>query len=318
MREVSTTRLRFLAPIPRLRGTEHAWKQQLHRIEDLGFHAVAISEHYSHGWAMDALTAMNFALAQTSRLHAVPLVLNNDLHHPGVLAKAIATADVLSGGRASVGIGAGWLADDYRALGVELDSAPTRVDRLQEALQVITAFFAGDSVTFQGRHYHLDGLESLPRPAQDLGPPILVGGGGTKMLQLAGRYADIVGLHPQLGPGGLDESAARDLLRTSLDKKIGIVAASSAQAGRSMPQIQFTCYDVNVNGIQVTPARPSFTNYIEAHLQFFADSPAALRGDTSECVDRLQRWHEEFGITYWNLGSDVDAVAPVVARLSAS
>ena len=87
---------------------------------------------------------MNFALASTTRLRAIPLVLNNALHHPAILAKAIATADVLSGGRAAVGIGAGWLVDDYEALGASYDTAPIRIDRLTEALRIIAMFFAGD------------------------------------------------------------------------------------------------------------------------------------------------------------------------------
>src|SRR5260370_22740465 len=125
---------------------------------------------------MNALTVMNFALSSTTRIRAMSVVLNNDLHHPAVLAKAIGTADVLSAGRVTVGIGAGWLEDDYKALGADYDSAPVRIGRLQEALQIITAFFAGAPVTFHGSHYKLDSLEALPRPVQTPRPPILVGG----------------------------------------------------------------------------------------------------------------------------------------------
>ena len=314
---------RFLAPMPRLGGdprTGHnaaQWAAELRRIEELGFHAVAVSEHYSGGWAMDALTAMNFALASTTRLRTIPLVLNNDLHHPAILAKAIATADVLSGGRAAVGLGAGWLADDYRALGASYDPAPVRIDRLTEALQVITVFFSGLPVTFGGRYYRLDGLEALPRPIQDPRPPVLVGGGGPRMLALAGSLGDIVGVHAQLGPGGFDAEAAEGLSRASIDKKIRLVAAAASQAGRPVPAIQFTCYDVNIAGVQVTPARPSFSDFIDAHPASFADSPTCLRGEIGKCVDDLQRWRDELGIAYWHLGGNLNAIAPIVARLSA-
>ena len=314
---------RFLAPMPRLvshpRTDNDAtrWAAELRHIEDLGFHAVAVSEHYSAGWTMDALTAMNFALASTTRLRAIPLVLNNDLHHPAILAKAIATADVLSGGRAAVGIGAGWLIDDYRALGANYDTVPIRIDRLKEALQVITMFFSGLPVTFGGHYYRLDGLEALPRSVQDPRPPVLVGGGGTRMLTLAGSLADIAGIHAQLGPGGFDAVAAEGLSRASIDKKISLIAAAASEAGRPVPAIQFTCYDVNVAGVQVTPIRPSFSDFIAAHPVSFADSPTCLRGDIGKCVDDLQRWRDELGISYWNLGGNVDAIAPIVARLSA-
>ena len=314
---------RFLTPMPRLGndprpGSDAArWAAELRRIEDLGFYAATVSEHYSRGWTMDALTAMNFALASTTRLRAMPLVLINDLHHPAILAKAIATADVLSGGRAAVGIGAGWLADDYKALGAYYDAAPVRIDRLTEALQVIITFFSGLPVTFGGRHYRLDGLEALPRSVQDPRPPVLVGGGGPRMLALAGSLADIAGVHAQLGPGGFDAGAAEGLSRASIDKKISLVAAAASEAGRPVPAIQFTCYDVNIAGVQVTPIRPSFSDFIDAHPTSFADSPTSLRGEISKCVDDLQRWRDELGISYWNLGGNVDAIAPIVARLSA-
>lgn len=312
----------FLAPMPRLgsdprTGNDGArWAAELRRIEDLGFHAVTVSEHYSRGWTMDALTAMNFALASTKRLRAIPLVLNNDLHHPVILAKAIATADVLSGGRAAVGIGAGWLVDDYKALGASYDTAPIRVDRLSEALQIITMFFTGLPVKFDGHHYRLECLEALPRSVQDPRPPVLVGGGGPRMLALAGSLADIAGVHLQHGPGGFDARAAEGLSRANINKKIGLVAAAASEAGRPAPAIQFTCYDVNIAGVQVTPVRPSFSDFIDANPASFADSPTSLRGEVSKCADDLQRWREELGISYWNLGGDVDAIAPIVARLS--
>jgi probable F420-dependent oxidoreductase len=320
---MTAAKFRFLVPMPGLgsgppTGNDASrWAAELRRIEDLGFHAVVVSEHYSHGWTMDALTAMNFALARTTRLHAIPLVLNNDLHHPAIVAKAIATADVLSGGRAVVGIGAGWLVDDYKALGANYDTAAIRIDRLTEALQVITIFFTGLPVTFAGRYYRLDGLEALPRSVQDPRPPILVGGGGPRMLALAGSLADIAGVHARLGPGGFDARAAEGLSRASIDKKINLVATAASEAGRPVPALQFTCYDVNIAGVQVTPIRPSFSDFIDAHPASFADSPTSLRGEIGKCVDDLQRWRDELGISYWNLGGDVDTIAPIVARLSA-
>jgi probable F420-dependent oxidoreductase len=318
-----TVPFRFLAPMPRLGsapgpGSNVApWTASLRRIEDLGFHAVTVSEHYSRGWEMDALTAMNFALASTTRLRAMPLVMNNDLHNPAILAKAIATADVLSDGRAAVGIGAGWLGDDYKALGAEFEAPTVRIGRLREAVQIITAFFTGLPVTFSGRYYRVEGLEGLPSPIQDPRPPVLVGGGGPRILSLAGSFADIAGVHARLGPGGLNAAAADGLTRASIDKKISLVAGAASRAGRPMPALQFTCYDVNIAGVQVTPIRPSFSDFIAAHSARFAGSPTSLRGEVGKCVDDMQRWRDELGISYWNLGGNIEAIAPIVARLSA-
>ncbi len=314
---MSIAPFRFFAPSPRLGSDPGKWVDEVRRIEGLGYHAVTVSEHYTNGWAMDALTAMNFALASTARLRAMPLVLNNDLHHPAVLAKAIATADVLSAGRAAVGVGAGWLVDDYEALGVDYEAAPVRIARLGEALQIMSAFFTGAPVTFEGDHYRLSNLEAIPLAIQTPRPPILVGGGGARMLALAGRYADIVAVHAQLGPGGFDQGAAEGLSRESIEKKLKLVTNAASAASRPTPAIQFTCYDVNIQGVQVTPIRPAFSDYIEAHSSRFAQSPTSLRGDVDCCVDKLLRWREELGISYWSLGGSVDAIAPIVGRLSA-
>lgn len=314
-RLIEVTPFRFITPAPRLSG-DGGWTAELRRIEDLGFHAVAVSEHFSHGWTMEALTAMTFAVAQTKSLHAMTLVLANDLHHPAILAKSVATADALSGGRVALGLGAGWLEDDYRALGVSCDTPGIRIKRLDEALQIITAFFNDTQVTFGGDHYRVTGLEALPRPVRHRRPPILVGGGGPKILDLAGRRADIVGLHPRLGPAGFTAGSAAGVSRASIDKKIALIATAAGGAGRPMPDIQFTCYDVNIDGVQLTNVRPGFSDYIGEHGAEFADSPVSLRGDAAKCVDDLQRWREELGISYWHLGPNVDAVAPIVAQLA--
>jgi probable F420-dependent oxidoreductase len=302
--------------MPRLAADVQNWTKELRRIEDLGFHAVAISEHYSQGWAMEALTAMNFALASTTRLRAMPLVLNNDLHHPAILAKAVSTAHVLSAGRVGLGLGAGWLQDDYKALGANYSPAPVRVARLEEALRVISAFFDGDLLSFDGQHYKIDNLEAIPAITQGSRPPILVGGGGTKMLDLAARYADIVGLSPRLGPGGFNQRAADELTKSGIGDKLGLVSASAARAGKPAPAVQMTCWDVNISNIQLTPVRPNFSDYIGAHPERFANSPVSLRGDVAKCVDDLRMWNEELGISYWNLGGHIDAIAPIVAKLS--
>lgn len=302
--------------MPRLAADVENWTKELQRIEDLGFHAVAISEHYSQGWAMEALTAMNFALASTTHLRAMPLVLNNDLHHPAVLAKAISTAHVLSAGRVGLGLGAGWLQDDYKALGADYSPAPVRVARLEEALRVIRAFFDGGLLTFDGQYYKLDNLEAIPSITQGPRPPILVGAGGPKILDLAARYADIVGLHPRMRQSGFNQAAADELTKSGIEEKLRLVSASAARAGRPTPEIQMTCWDVNIRNVQATSMKPTFSDYIVAHPERFANSPVSLRGDVEKCVDDLRRWNEELGISYWSLGGRVDAVAPIVARLS--
>jgi probable F420-dependent oxidoreductase len=306
---------RFMAPIPRLTPDLAQWTGQLRRIEDLGYHSVYGSEHFSDGWVTEALTGMAFAAAHTRRVQVFALMLNNDLHHPAVLAKAIATANVLCGGRMGIGIGAGWNHSDYLPLGIEFDSAGVRIARLEESLAVIRSFFAGGEVNFHGAHYDISGLEALPALASP--PPIVMGGGGEKMLTVAARNADIVSIHPRMRSGGFGPEAAQDLTRDGIRRKIKFVETVAHEAGRPRPAIQFLCFDINIDGRQVTGFRPGFSDYVEAHRDEFADSPGLLRGSVAKCVEDLRRWREELGISYWSLGPNIDALAPIVSQLSA-
>ncbi|MDH4366012.1 MAG: LLM class flavin-dependent oxidoreductase, partial [Acidimicrobiia bacterium] len=154
---------RFIAAAPRLHGDARAWIDGVRRIEDLGFDTVAFSDHVSGGWVMEPMVAMTAAASATSRLRVLALVLANDLRHPGLLRKSMATLDVLSGGRVEVGLGAGWLPADYAALGIPFDPPAVRVGRLEEAVAIVRALDGPDPVTHRGTHYRLDGLEGLPR-----------------------------------------------------------------------------------------------------------------------------------------------------------
>lgn len=314
---IRTDTISTIAPMPRLAATPEQWRAGVLHLEEAGFDYVAISEHFSGGWAMDALTAMSFALAATTRLHVMSLVLDNDMHHPGILAKAIATADVLSGGRALLGLGAGWLADDYTALGLSFDPPARRIARLREALGIVRRFFLDESVDADGPTYHLAGLEALPRPTSPGGPPILVGGGGRGILTLAGQLADVVGIHVTLGVDGFSPRAAAELSGARVAAKVAVVREAAVAAGRPMPAFQMTPAVVVVAGRPATRPRPGFTDYVAEHADLFADSPAVLVGSAQQVADDIRRWNAELGFAYWHLGADTAVAAQVVDRLTA-
>jgi probable F420-dependent oxidoreductase len=134
----------------------------------------------------------------TSRLRIGTFVLNNDLRHPALLAHELATLDRLSGGRLEIGLGAGWNAEEYHQAGIPFEAHRIRLERLAEALLVLKGLFAPGPCNFQGRHYQITELEGRPVPVQRPHPPFLVGGGGRRMLELAARQAQIVGLAPRI------------------------------------------------------------------------------------------------------------------------
>ena len=307
--------LRFIAPAPRLGDRGDFWREDVQHIEELGFDIVAVSEHYTGGWSMEPLTALAFAAAFTNRVRLLSLVLNNDLRHPAMLAKAVSTADVLSGGRMMLGVGAGWLAADYDALGVTFDRAQVRLSRLEEALTIMRAFLAGSTVDHHGTHYQVHGLEALPPPTRAGGPPILVGGGGPRILRLAGHVADVVGIHVTLGAGKFDDAAARELSLEQIRHKVDIVNRAASEVGRRRPELQFTPAVVVIDGERSTAERPGFTDYITSHRREFGNSPSVLIGDAQSVGEQILHWQGELGIELWHLGGRIDAVSRVIKSI---
>ena len=309
---------RFIAAAPRLHGDARAWIDGVRRIEDLGFDTVAFSDHVSGGWVMEPMVAMTAAASATSRLRVLALVLANDLRHPGLLRKSMATLDVLSGGRVEVGLGAGWLPADYAALGIPFDPPAVRVGRLEEAVEIVRALDGPDPVTHRGTHYRLDGLEGLPRTDRPL--PLLIGGGGPRILTLAGGRADIAGIHPTLRSGRIGPRLAPEFSPESYEAKVALVRRAAAAAGRADggPELQGTVYLTMIRDShgEMRCSRSSFSELIADEPDMLADTPAVLSGTVDDCIAQLLGWREKLGISYWHLGPDVDAVAPIVAKLA--
>ena len=173
--------------------------------ECAGFDAVSVMDHLHqippymarHDPIPEAYVLLGALAARTSQVALGTLVTAVTYRNPALLAKMVTTLDLVSGGRAFLGLGASWNEDEYRAYGFGEALLPIRerLDRLEEALEVCRAMFAGTEAHFQGRHYRLDGALNVPRPLQPGGPPILVGGTGERrLLRLVARYADIANL----------------------------------------------------------------------------------------------------------------------------
>lgn len=310
---------RFIASLPRWDGDLSSWRASVRRIADLGFDTVAVSDHLSGGWALDPFVSLQAAADAAPSLRLLTLVLNNDFRHPAVLHKAAANLDVFSGGRLELGLGAGWMAADYEGTGLTMDPAPVRVERLAETVGVLKELFAGGTVDHDGPHLRLHGLMGVPSPTQTPRPPLLIGGGGPRVLDLAAREADIVGVHAGLRSGQLDASAVADLSAESVAAKVARVRSTAIAAGRDPDglELQFSVYHCQVGTVGPPgPRASSFARFLDASPDLLNCSPAVLRGSVDECVDLLVQRREEYGLSYLNLGTDVAAVAPVVARLA--
>ncbi|MGY1711357.1 TIGR03621 family F420-dependent LLM class oxidoreductase [Geodermatophilus sp. SYSU D00758] len=310
---------RFIAPVPRWNGDLRAWRAEVRRIEDLGFATISISDHLAGGWALDPFVALQAAADSSESLRLLTLVLNTDLRHPVLVHRAAANLDVFSDGRLELGVGAGWLAGDYEVLGTPFEPPDVRIDRLAESVAVLKALFAGEEVCHVGEHHAVRGLTGVPSTVQQPRPPLLIGGGGPRMLDLAAREADIVSVHPRLKSGRLDHAAVADLSAASIARKVSRVRTTATAAGRNPDdlELQFSVFHCQVGKAEgLGPRASSYARLLEEAPQVLADSPSVLRGSVDECIDLLVRRREEFGFSYLNLGGDLDAIAPIVEALA--
>ena len=176
------------------------WQRWLHLLrlaEELPFAFVFRSDHFTNPSppdkdSLELWTSLTYAASHTERIEFGPLVAPVTFRHPSITARVAASIDDLSGGRLVLGIGAGWNEREHRAFGVPFPPTATRLEMLEEYLQVVTLLLRSDDpVSFAGKHYSLDEAILLPRPTRPGGPPILVGGNGPRRtLPLAARYAD--------------------------------------------------------------------------------------------------------------------------------
>jgi F420-dependent oxidoreductase-like protein len=169
--------------------------------DELGFEYLAVMDHFFQIGVvgppelemLEAYTTLGFLAAHTSRMQLLTVMTGVIYRHPGILAKTVTTLDVLSGGRAWLGIGAAWNEEESRGLGVPFPPVAERFERLEEALQICQQMWRGDESPYRGRHYQLDRPMNSPQALRR--PPIMVGGGGErKTLRMVAQYADACNL----------------------------------------------------------------------------------------------------------------------------
>jgi probable F420-dependent oxidoreductase len=290
------------------------WRALAHKIEDLGYSTLFMPDHFIET-ELAPMVGISVAAAATDRLRVGMLVLGNDYKHPAVVAKETATLDLLTDGRVELGIGAGWMKTDYEALGMPYDSAGTRINRLAEAITVIKGAWGDGPFDLSGEHYTIRSYNGLPKPIQQPRPPILVGGGGPRLLRLAGQEADIVGINPNLRAGAITSDALKTSLAEQTQEKIGWVRdGAGARFDDIELQIRYFVAAItdDANGLAEAMA-PGFGVSATETLQ----SGIALVGTVDEVCDTLTKRRDEWGVSYIVLGDDTfEAFAPVVERLA--
>ena len=288
------------------------WRDKARKLEDLGYSTLFMPDHF--GTELAPLPGIAMAAAYTTTLRIGALVFDNDYKHPAILAKEAATIDLLSDGRLELGIGAGWMKTDYDALGLPYDPPAVRVDRFEEGVHVIKQCLAGESFTYHGEHYRITDYASYPKPVQQP-VPLLIGGGGKRVLSIAAREAQIVGVNPNLRAGEVGLDATTDSLREQTDRKIGWIRdAAGPRIDEIEIQMRFFICKVTDDRMQLANAlAPGFGVSPEEALE----SGAALVGTENEIIDQLHRRRETWGLSYVVVGDEnIDEFAPIVAKLA--
>lgn len=291
--------------------------ERARRAESIGYSTYVLSDH------LLKLLAPNVALAvvatATEKLRIGHFVLNNDLRHPAVLHQELASLDVLSAGRLEIGIGAGWNEPEYAASGIPFEPVPTRVSRLEESVAVLKGLFAEEKLTFRGTHYRITGMEGGPRPIQRPHPPIFIGGGGRRVLSLAGREAQIVGFAPRIrsSTGGF-----RSCTFEATREKVQWVKEA---AGPRFDEIELNTYP-SFRPASVTDAPRKAAEELLARInerqpsgltiEELLDSPHVFIGTVDQLVEKFTRLRDELGISNIMIGSGMDDFAPIVERLA--
>ena len=294
-----------------LTGT--AWMELARRVEGNGYSTLTMPDHFDDQLApVPALTA---AAAVTDTLRVGALVWDNDYKHPLVLAKELATMDVLSNGRVEIGLGAGWMIADYEQSGMPYDRAGVRIDRFVEGLAVIRGLMGPDPFSYDGEHYRITNHNGTPKPVQGPCPPILIGGGGKRVLSIAAREADIIGINATMSAGVIGPQAFDTMTAAAVDEKVAIVREAGAH--------RFDDIEMNIRAFLVNIADDSraaaeaIGSMIGVAPELVESTPFALVGPTSKIVDDLLERRERWDFSYVIVGmNDVESFAPVVAALN--
>ena len=294
-------------------GSGEEWLAKARRLESLGYATLCMPDHFDDQLA--PLPALTAAAAATSTLRVGTLVLDNDYRHPLIVAKEAATLDLLSGGRFELGMGAGWLTSDYAQSGIVLDPPAVRVERLAEGIAVVKGLLAGGKFSFRGRYYTVTDHPGTPLPVQRPRPPLLVGGGGRRVLALAGREADIVSVNFDLRSGTVGTHLGATATAEATVEKVRWVREA---AGDRFDGIELS-YTVVMT--LVTDDRDEVAAGMGSGFGLSAEQVLAMPnfaiGTTVEIADELSRRRDELGFSYVVVGGECqEAMAPVVERLA--
>lgn len=288
------------------------WMDRARRLEALGYSALLIPDHVIGTQLWSVFPALTAAAVATIKLRVGTLVIANDFRNPLLLAREFATLDLISGGRAEIGLGAGWATRDYASLGIRHDRGRVRVERLAESVHVMKRLFTEEKVTHEGAYYQLEEAQIAPAAVQKPHPPILIAGGGREILSLAGREADIVGIVPMFsGEGKVREQ--HEVTAAASAEKIAIVREA---AGERFAEIELSMFlDVTLTD-DPEAAVAEISKQFDRPADQITESAYRVIGSIDDVRRRVLEMRQ-LGFTYFCLrGPNVEDLGPLVGEMA--
>jgi probable F420-dependent oxidoreductase len=305
-------------------STAAAWLDLARKVEDLGYSTLLVADHMSR--QASPLIASAAALTATTSLRVGTQVLANPFRNPAVLAKEIATLDLLSDGRFEPGIGAGWPVSspigrsDSDQTGIEMGGSGERVGRMLETVQIVKRFCSSDEpFDYEGQYYELKGVIPSPRAVQRPHPPIMVAGAGPKMMRIAALEADIINIAPRPPIVGPTARGSMGFGMTMEDE----VELIRAAAGERYEDLELCVFSNNpsAKNPSVTddpdPLIEELARDLNADREATLAMPATLIGAAGALIERIQQDREHYDVTYRIIPEfAMEQFAPIVAALA--
>lgn len=295
-------------------GSRAEWVAKARKLEDLGYSVLTVPDHLTDLFA--PMPALISAAEATKGLRVGTNVLNNDLRHPVLMAREAATVDLLTDGRFQLGLGAGHMKSEYDQAGLGFDLGSTRVERLAEAVTIIKGLFKGEPLTFTGQHYRVMSHKIYPLPVQRPHPPILIGGHGQRLLTLAAKEADIVGLSGTTFRRGGVQADLSGWKTAAVDERVQLVRDAAGDRYDRL-ELNALVQRVIVTDDRRQAAEELASRWTQLSPEEILASPYVLVGTVRQLVEDLQARRERWGISYYVIFEPyMDALAPVVAALA--
>ena len=293
-----------------------AWLDHVRLVEATGFSTLLLSDHFGSS-PLAPVPAIAAAAAVTTELHVGSLVLNNDFRHPAMLAKEALTLAILAPGRVELGLGAGWMSQDYQESGIEYERPGARIDRFIETLDILRQQFDGERTSSTGTAYNLADMPAVPALEPGHRPPLLIGGTGRRMLTLAAQRADIVSVNWDVSAGSVTTEAVSSGTGSPVDTRIGWVK-SAAGSRLDAIELHVQCYlfKVTERPLDVVAAWCAALG-ADTDPALVAESPHVLVGSVAQIIEKLQVMRERWGFSYVSfLDAQTQKAAAIVEQLS--